>query len=93
MIKLVVTEQGSDTAHELWASPYRGASSVLVLAEGMVALAAARRSSRLTDHLYAEAVKGFEHAYEQLVAIAVDEALTRSAGVLAAEYALTQVAL
>jgi len=54
----------------------------------MAALAAAHRGSRLTEPLYAEAVRGFEHAYEQLVAIGVDEALTRSAGALAAEFAL-----
>ncbi|HKF83255.1 MAG TPA: type II toxin-antitoxin system VapC family toxin [Solirubrobacterales bacterium] len=88
LIKLVLFEQGSDIAHELWASPSRGASSVLALAEGLAALAAAHRSSRLTEPLYTEAVKSFELAYEQLVAIGVDEALTRSAGALAAEFAL-----
>lgn len=84
----MISEPGSDVAHELWASPYRAASSVLAFAEGMAALAAGRRSNRLTKGLHAESVIGFERAYEQLAAIGVDEQLTRSAGALAEEFAL-----
>ena len=54
----------------------------------MAALAAGYRSNRLTKDLHAEAVIGFERAYEQLAAIGVDEQLTRSAGALAEEFAL-----
>jgi predicted nucleic acid-binding protein len=54
----------------------------------MAALAAGRRGDRLTKPLHAEAVLGFEHAYEQLVAIGVDEQLTRDAGALAERFAL-----
>jgi predicted nucleic acid-binding protein len=42
----------------------------------------------LTQHLYSEAVKGFDQAYEELAAIRVDEQLTRTAGELASEYGL-----
>lgn len=84
----MISEPGSDVAHELWASPYRAASSVLAFAEGMAALAAGRRSNRLTQRLHTEAVMGFEHAYEQLAAIGVDEELSRDAGVLAEKFAL-----
>lgn len=84
----MISERGSDLAQELWASSYKGASSVLAYAEGAAALAAGRRSSRLTDALYSGALDRFERTYEQLIAIAVDERLTRSAGSLAAKFAL-----
>lgn len=54
----------------------------------MAALAAGRRSKRLSKGLHAEAVIGFERAYEQLAAIGVDEQLTCDAGALAEEFAL-----
>lgn len=84
----MISERGSDLAQELWASPHRGASSVLAYAEGMAALAAGRRGSRLPGDLYAEALDRFESACERLIAIGVDESLTRTAGSLAAEFAL-----
>jgi hypothetical protein len=83
LIEPVISEPGSDVAHELWAAPYRAASSVLAFAEGMAALAAGHRNSRLPKGLHAEAILGFERAYEQLAAIGVDERLARSAGALA----------
>jgi predicted nucleic acid-binding protein len=88
LIKLVIAEQGSDLVHELWSGKYRGASSVLAYAEGRAALASARRSDRLTQRTYAEAVESFDQGYEELVAIGADEQLTRTAGALAAEFAL-----
>jgi uncharacterized protein len=54
----------------------------------MAALAAGRRSNRLTKGLHAEAVIAFERAYEQLAAIGVDEQLTRSAAALAEQFVL-----
>lgn len=84
----MIEEQGSELVHELWGGPYRGASSVLVYAEGQAALASARRSNRLTQRIYAKAVENFDQTYEELVAIGVDEQLTRAAGALAPEFAL-----
>lgn len=81
-------EPGSELALELWAGPYRAASSVLAFPEGRAALAAARRGKRLTQSLYGEAIKGFDRTYEELAAIGVDEQLTREAGELASEYGL-----
>jgi uncharacterized protein len=81
-------EQGSALVHELWSGSYRGASSVLVYAEGRAALASARRSNRLSQAIYAEAVENFDQAYEEVVTIGVDEHLTRIAGTLASEFAL-----
>lgn len=84
----MIAEQGSDLVHELWSGAFRGASSVLVYTEGRAALASARRGSRLTERRYAEAVEGFNQSYEEVDAIGVDEQLTRTAGALAAEFAL-----
>jgi predicted nucleic acid-binding protein len=88
LIKLVIAEQGSELVHELWSGVYRGASSVLAYAEGRAALASARCSNRLTKRIYTEAVENFDQAYEDVVAIGVDEQLTRAAGALASEFAL-----
>jgi predicted nucleic acid-binding protein len=88
LIKLVITEQGSELVHELWSGVHSAASSVLVYAEGRAALASARRSDRLTQLIYTEALEKFDQAYEEVVAIGVDEQLTRAAGALAAEFAL-----
>jgi predicted nucleic acid-binding protein len=81
-------EQGSELVHELWNGAYRGASSVLVYAEGRAALASARRSNRLSQVIYAEAIESFDQTYEEVVTIGVDEQLTRVAGALASEFAL-----
>jgi uncharacterized protein len=61
---------------------------VLAYAEGRAALASARRSNRLTQRSYGEAVESFDRTYEEVVAIGVDEQLTRAAGALASEFAL-----
>jgi uncharacterized protein len=84
----VILERGSELAHELWRGPYNGASSVLAYPEGKAALAAARRSNRLTQRLYREAVESFERRYEELAAVAVDGELAHDAGALASEFAL-----
>jgi uncharacterized protein len=88
LIKLVISEQGSALMRQLWLGADRGASSVLAYAEGRAALASARRSDRLTQSIYAEAVRSFDRSYEEVVAIGVDEQLTRAAGALASEFAL-----
>lgn len=84
----MIEEQGSELVHELWSGVYRGASSVLAYAEGRAALAAAHRSDRLPQRIYAEAVENFDQTYEEVAAIGVDEQLTRTAGALASEHAL-----
>lgn len=84
----MISEPGSDLVHELWSGSYRGASSVLVYAEGRAALASARRSNRLSRSAYLEALQSLDRAYEEVIAIGVDEQLTRSAGALASEFAL-----
>lgn len=84
----MLLEQGSDLALELWDSPSPVASSLLAYPEGRAALAAARRGNRLTARLASEATAEFEQIGDQLIAIGVDEELTRMAGNLASDFDL-----
>ena len=84
----MLDEQGSDLALELWSSSARAASSLLAYPEGRAALAAAHRAGRLDQRLYRESQRRFDHTYEELVAIGVDQQLTRTAGDLASEFSL-----
>lgn len=79
-MKLVVVEDGSDLAAELWASAYPAASSILAYPEGRAALAAARRLDRLGKKVHREALTAFEELFGDLVAIGVDEGLAVRAG-------------
>lgn len=79
-MKLVVAEDGSDLAAELWGSAYPAASSILAYPEGRAALAAARRMDRLGKKAHQEAREAFEELFGELVAIGVDEALAARAG-------------
>lgn len=88
LIKLVLDEQGSDLALELWSSSARAASSLLAYPEGRAALAAARRGGRVSQRLYRESQEGFDRTYEELVAIGVDQQLIHAAGDLASEFSL-----
>lgn len=79
-MKLVVVEDGSDLAAELWGSAYPAASSILAYPEGRAALAAARRLNRLGKEGHKEAVATFEELYADLVTVGVDQELARHAG-------------
>jgi predicted nucleic acid-binding protein len=83
LIKLVVDEEGSELAAELWELPGPVVSNVLAYPEARAALAAASRAGRLSARAHRRAVAGFEAAHGQLHTIAVDEPLARSAGELA----------
>lgn len=88
LIKLVLAEQGSELALELWGRSIHPVSSLLAYPEGRAALAAARRGGRLDQRLYDEAQASFDHTYEELIAIGIDQQLTRTAGSLASELSL-----
>jgi predicted nucleic acid-binding protein len=87
-VKLVVSEDGSELASELWQEREPAAASVLSYAEGRAALAAARRGGRLTLAQHRRALADFEVVQDELVLIGVDEALARTAGQLAEELSL-----
>ncbi len=80
MVKLVVVEDGSELAAELWGSAYPAASSILAYPEGRAALAAARRLDRLGEEEHREGLAVFEQLYGELVTIGVDHELAVRAG-------------
>jgi predicted nucleic acid-binding protein len=88
LVKLVIDEDGSELAAELWNSVYAAVSSILSYVEGRAALAAARRGNRLTAKGHTRALAEFEEVQGGLVLIGVDEPLTRQAGELAEENGL-----
>jgi uncharacterized protein len=88
LIKLVVAEEGSDLAAELWAGDYPAASSILSYPEGRAALAAARRQGRLREDAHVEALTTFEALQTDLVTIGVDSELARNAGEQAERHGL-----
>jgi uncharacterized protein len=88
LVKLVLAEEGSALALELWSSGYQAAASVLAYPEGRAALAAAGRSNRLPERLYGEALENFDRAYEEIVTVGVDLQLAVAAGALASEFSL-----
>lgn len=80
MIKLVIVEDGSELAAELWNSGHPAASSILAYPEGRAALAAARRQGRLDLKAHAEALTAFEELQGELIGVGVDADLARRAG-------------
>lgn len=77
---MIVVEDGSDLASELWDGAYPAASSILSYPEGRAALAAARRQGRLGEVEHAKALAVFEELQEDLITIGVDSSLARRAG-------------
>jgi uncharacterized protein len=84
---LIIVEDGSDVAAELWDS-YPAASSVLAYPEARAALAAARRARRLTARAHDRAVAELDALNAELVIVGVDDALAQRAGEIADERAL-----
>jgi uncharacterized protein len=84
----VITEEGSELASELWATPHPGISSILAYPEGRAALAAARRGARLTAAAHGRALEDFESLHGELSLIGIDPQLAREAGELAERFAL-----
>jgi predicted nucleic acid-binding protein len=80
LIKLIVVEDGSDLAAELWASAYPAASSLLSYPEGRAALAAARRQGRLGEAEHVQALTVFEELQGDLITVGVDSSLAHRAG-------------
>lgn len=77
---MIVVEDGSDLASELWDGAYPVASSILSYPEGRAALAAARRQGRLGEVEHARALAVFEELQEDLITVGVDSNLARRAG-------------
>jgi predicted nucleic acid-binding protein len=88
LVKLLVVEEGSDAAAELWNSAQPVAASILIYPEGRAALAAARRGGRLTKTGHARALAEFEDLRRDLISVGVDDDLARRAGELAEDLGL-----
>jgi uncharacterized protein len=87
-VKLVVVEDGSELAAELWNSAHPAASSILAYPEGRAALAAAQRLDRLGADEHRKALTEFEDLYADLATIGVDQELAVRAGKYAEDLSL-----
>jgi predicted nucleic acid-binding protein len=88
LLKLLIEENGSDLAGALWDQADVVASNRLAYPEAQAAIAAARRSGRLTGRGPAQAKAGLEDLVRQLRVIEVSERIARAAGDLAERVAL-----
>ncbi|HTU78529.1 MAG TPA: type II toxin-antitoxin system VapC family toxin [Solirubrobacteraceae bacterium] len=88
LVKLIVAEEGSSVADELWTSQNPAASSILSYPEGRAALGMALRAGRLAPAAHKSALAEFESIQGKLSRIAVDVQLARDAGELAERFAL-----
>ena len=87
-MKLVVVEDGSELAAELWNGTHPAASSILAYPEGRAALAAARRLDRLGEDEHHKALADFEGLYADLATIGVDQELAVCVGKYAEDLGL-----
>jgi len=83
IIKLVVAEEGSTEASDIWNGADLLVTSRLSYPEARAALAAARRSGRISRRQLDDAKSALEERFAEMELIEVSEDVTRSAGDLA----------
>ena len=88
VVPLLIEEPGSAHAVSLWDGSDRVVSARLLYPEARAALAQAGRLGRLTSRQLRVAVNEFEHIYEQLDLVDIDDELARRAGQLSEAHAL-----
>jgi predicted nucleic acid-binding protein len=88
LIKLLIDEDGSEHAAELWERADLLVCGQLIYPEARAALASAGQGGRLDPAGYTTAVAGLETSYAAMRIVGVDEALARVAGDLAASHGL-----
>lgn len=88
VIKLLVAEPGSDQASAIWRNVPSRICSVLTYPEARAALAAARRSRRITASGLRRATNRLEQLTSGMARIAAAEDLLHAAGELAETHAL-----
>jgi predicted nucleic acid-binding protein len=88
LLKLILVEPGADEADLIWDAADVRASSSLVMVEARSALAAARRSGRLSARGLREAKVDLTELLEELTTIDVADALIEAAAELAEAEAL-----
>ena len=88
IMKLVVSEEGSDAAGAVWDGSDFLITSRLSYAEARAALAAARRAKRLSEKELQDAKTSLERRFQEIDLIEVTSEVARSAGDLAERHAL-----
>jgi predicted nucleic acid-binding protein len=88
IVKLVMMEEGSDRADILWDSSDLLATSRLSYAEARAALAAARRTGRLTSRGLEQAKDALNARFAELDQVDVTAKIVRSAGDIAEQHEL-----
>lgn len=85
---MLVDEDASDIAIELWGVADSKVTSQLAYPEARAALAAAARGNRLSEDALDAAIHDLDRALEATLLIGVDRELARAAGALAHTHAL-----
>jgi uncharacterized protein len=88
LIKLYVTEAGSDVVRQLVADAGVVATSVVAYAETRAALSRLRREGVLTPSKLASAKSQFEEQWPTYLTLEASDSLCRAAGELAEKYSL-----
>jgi uncharacterized protein len=88
LVKLVLDEDGSDVARDLWKLAAKRVSSHVVYPEVRSALAAARRSGRIDVRQLTVAVESIDSASRALNLLDVDSEVAERAGEMAELHAL-----
>jgi len=88
LVKLVLEEEGSDVARDLWKLAAKRVSSQVVYPEARSALAAARRSGRIDERQLTVAVQSVDDASQALDLLDVDSEVSERAGEMAELHAL-----
>jgi len=88
VVKLLLTEAGSEEAVDLWASAGRRIGSALALPEAVGALAAASRDGRLRPGPHEDAVTRLRSLWAGTTVVHLDRTLAERAAILASRWAL-----
>jgi predicted nucleic acid-binding protein len=87
-VKLLLTEDGSGRADELWTEADELLTARLTYVEARAALAAASRARRLSPRLHAVAKAELEARWPRLALVELDQSLAGSAGGIAESFRL-----
>jgi len=88
LVKLYVTEAGSDLVRQLVGGATVVATSVVAYAEARASLARLRREGALTASKFASAKSEFEEQWPTYLSLEATDSLCRAAGQLAEKYSL-----
>jgi len=88
LINIVLEEDGSQLATELWSRSSSRIANSLVYPDGRAALAAAQRAGRIDERAQRTAAQDLETACTAMALIGVDWVLAQRAGEIAERYAL-----